>query len=116
LFALIVGCVALIVSARVTGAVVMGLVVLGSGQRHGHAGSGDGDRRAIRRRLVRHDRRRRGLHDHRCARLAPVAAALYAGLLGYSGLLWTLAALATTAAVLAWRAERLAVTTATAPT
>jgi MFS family permease len=46
----------------------------------------------------------------------PVAAALYAALIGYSGLLWTLAALAATAALLAWRAEQTAARTTTATT
>ena len=36
----------------------------------------------------------------------PVAAALYAARLGYTALLWTLAALAAAAAALAFRAER----------
>jgi len=40
--------------------------------------------------------------------VAPVAAALYAGLLGYPALLWTLAALAATAALVAWQAEHAA--------
>jgi hypothetical protein len=38
----------------------------------------------------------------------PVAGALYAALVGYGGLLWTLAALAALAATLAFRAELLA--------
>jgi MFS family permease len=40
--------------------------------------------------------------------VGPVAGAVYAALLGYVALLWTLAALALIAAALAWRAEQLA--------
>jgi hypothetical protein len=40
--------------------------------------------------------------------LGPVAGAVFAAWFGYVALLWTLAALALVAAVLAWRAEHLA--------
>jgi predicted MFS family arabinose efflux permease len=104
--------VALIVSAGGTRAVAVGLVVLGMG--NGMAtlaraiaiaelyGAGSyGTIASVAAALTTASRA-----------TAPVAAALYAGLLGYPALLWTLAALTATGALLAWRAEQ-AMTTRT---
>jgi MFS family permease len=110
-FALIAIGVALIVSAGGTG-VVVGLVVLGMG--NGMA--------TLARAIAIADLYGAGSYGTIASvaasmttasrAIAPVAAALYAGLLGYPALLWTLTALAATAALLAWRAEQ-AMTTPT---
>jgi hypothetical protein len=108
--------VALIVSVRATGAVIVGLVVLGMGNGMGTLarataiadlyGAGSyGTVAAVTASMTTAARA-----------AAPVVAALYAALIGYSGLLWTLAALAATAALLAWRAEQTAARTTTATT
>jgi hypothetical protein len=110
-FVLVAVGVALIVSVRATGAVIVGLVVLGMGNGMGTLarataiadlyGAGSyGTIAAVTASMTTAARA-----------AAPVAAALYAALIGYSGLLWTLAALAATAALLAWRAEQTATTT-----
>jgi predicted MFS family arabinose efflux permease len=110
-FVLVAVGVALIVSVRATGAVIVGLVVLGMGNGMGTLarataiadlyGAGSyGTIAAVTASMTTAARA-----------AAPVAAALDAALIGYSGLLWTLAALAATAALLAWRAEQTATTT-----
>jgi MFS family permease len=115
-FALIAVGVVLIVSVRATGAVVVGLVVLGMG--NGMAtlarataiaelyGAGSyGTIAAV------------AASATTAARaIAPVTAAVYAAVIGYAGLFWTLAALAASAALLAWRAESVAPTPAAAST
>jgi MFS family permease len=114
-FGLIAVGVALIVSVHSTG-VVVGLVVLGMGNGMGtlarataiadlYGARSYGTIAAVTASMTMAARA-----------AAPVAAALYAALLGYSGLLWTLAALAATAAMLAWRAEQTAARTTTATT
>jgi MFS family permease len=103
-FALMAVGVALIVSAGGTDAVVAGLVVLGMG--NGMAtlarataiadlyGAGSyGTIASVAASMTTASRA-----------VAPFAAAVYAGILGYPALLWTLAALAAAAACLAWRA------------
>jgi predicted MFS family arabinose efflux permease len=110
-FALVAVGVALIVSVRATGAVIVGLVVLGMGNGMG----------TLARATAIADRYGAGSYGTIAAvtasmttaarAAAPVAAALYAALIGYAGLLWTLAALAATAALLAWRAEQTTATT-----
>jgi MFS family permease len=100
--------VGIVVSASSTAAVVAGLVVLGMG--NGMAtlaratafadlfGTGSyGTIAAV-----------AGSMTTGARALGPVAGAVYAGLLGYVALLWTLAALALVAAALAWRGERAA--------
>ena len=73
LFALISAGIGLIVGVDTTPAVITGMMLLGHGQRHGHAGEGDRDRRSLRLRRVRDDRQRRGRGDHRRARRRPGA-------------------------------------------
>jgi len=113
-FALIAAGVTVIVGVPATWAVVAGLVVLGMG--NGMA--------TLARATAIADLYGAGAYGTIAAVAAsmttaaraggPVSAAIYAGLVGYSGLLWTLAALAATAAALAWRAESAAVRTASA--
>jgi MFS family permease len=98
--------VALIVSAGAGGAVVAGLVALGMG--NGMA--------TLARAITIADLYGAGSYGTIASvaasmttasrAIAPVAAAVYSGLLGYPALLWTLAVLAGTAALLAWRAEQ----------
>jgi predicted MFS family arabinose efflux permease len=115
-FVLVAVGVTLIVSAHATGAVIVGLVVLGMGNgmgtlarataiAHLYGVGSYGTIAAVTASMTTAARA-----------AAPVAAALYAALIGYSGLLWTLAALAVTAALLAWRAEQTAARTTTATT
>jgi MFS family permease len=98
--------VALIVSAGGTRAVVAGLVVLGMGNGMATLARataiadlyGAGSYGAIASVAASMTTASRAI--------APVAAALYAALLGYPALLWTLTALTATAALLAWQAEQ----------
>jgi predicted MFS family arabinose efflux permease len=115
-FALVAVGITVIVSVHATWAVVAGLVVLGMG--NGMA--------TLSRATAIADLYGAGSYGTIASVVAamttaaraggPVAAALYAALIGYSGLLWTLAALAATAALLAWRAEQTAARTTTATT
>jgi len=115
-FALMAAGITVIVAVHATWAVVAGLVVLGMGNGMG----------TLARATAIADLYGAGSYGTIAAVVAsmttaaraagPVAAALFAALTGYSGLLWTLAALAATAALLAWRAEQTAAQTTTATT
>ena len=76
------------------------------GQRHGHARPRHRDRRPLRRRPPTARSPASRLDDHAARAAGPVAAAVYAAAFGYGALLWTLAAIAMLAALLAFVSER----------
>jgi predicted MFS family arabinose efflux permease len=109
LFVLMAAGIALIVSVAADWAILAGLVLLGMGNGMGTLARATAIADLYGARAYGAISSATAAMTTTARAAGPVAGALYAALVGYGALLWTLAALAALAATLAFRAERLAV-------